>query len=107
MTLTQLRYIVAIVEAGLSITVAAIEIHETQSGMSKQLRQLEQELGFDVFVRRGRSLVSLTERGATVLDVARRVMSETRILKSLSLLPGSQRHEECELESEFDAIGVN
>jgi DNA-binding MarR family transcriptional regulator len=46
MTLTQLRYIVAIADAGLNITLAADNVHATQSGISKQLKQLEGELGF-------------------------------------------------------------
>ena len=55
MTLTQLRYLVAIADAGLNITQAAERVHATQPGLSKQLKQLEDELGFQLFLRRGRS----------------------------------------------------
>ncbi|NEL81479.1 MAG: LysR family transcriptional regulator, partial [Xanthomonas perforans] len=54
MTLTQLRYLVAIADAELNITLAAARVHATQPGLSKQLKQLEDELGFLLFVRKGR-----------------------------------------------------
>ncbi|XHH28964.1 LysR family transcriptional regulator [Xanthomonas euroxanthea] len=53
MTLTQLRYLVAIADAELNITLAAARVHATQPGLSKQLKQLEDELGFLLFVRKG------------------------------------------------------
>ena len=76
MTLTQLRYLVAIADAGLNITLAAERVHATQPGLSKQLKQLEDELGFLVFSRKGRSLDAVTPGGAQVLDHARRMLAE-------------------------------
>ena len=49
MTLTQLRYLIAIADSGLNITTAAERVHATQPGVSKQLKQLEDELGFQLF----------------------------------------------------------
>ena len=40
MTLTQLRYLVAIADSGLNITLAAERVHATQPGLSKRLKQL-------------------------------------------------------------------
>ena len=37
MTLRQLRYLIAIADSGLNITLAAERVHATQSGISKQL----------------------------------------------------------------------
>lgn len=76
MTLTQLRYLVAIVDAGLNITLAAERVHATQPGLSKQLKLLEDELGFLLFVRRGRSLGAITTAGERVLAHARRILDE-------------------------------
>lgn len=76
MTLTQLRYFAAIVDAGLNITLAAERVHATQPGLSKQLKQLEDELGFLLFARKGRSLESLTPGGRQVLEHARRLLAE-------------------------------
>lgn len=76
MTLTQLRYLVAIADSGLNITLAAERVHATQPGMSKQLKQLEDELGFLLFSRKGRSLEAITSGGAAVLVHARRLLAE-------------------------------
>jgi DNA-binding transcriptional LysR family regulator len=84
MTLTQLRYIVAIADAGLNITLAADNVHATQSGISKQLKQLEGELGFQVFTRRGKSLDAVTPAGAQVLERARTILHEARNIRALA-----------------------
>jgi LysR family cys regulon transcriptional activator len=76
MTLTQLRYLVAIADAGLNITLAAERVHATQPGLSKQLKQLEDELGFLLFARKGRSLEAITPGGVQVLEHARRILAE-------------------------------
>lgn len=82
MTLTQLRYLVAIVDAGLNITVAAERVHGTQPGLSKQLRLLEDELGFQLFTRRGRSLESIAPAGRQVIEHARRILDEAENIRS-------------------------
>ncbi len=82
MTLTQLRDFVAIVDAGLNITLAAERVHATQPGLSKQLKQLEQRLGFQLFIRKGRSLETLTEEGEQILVHARRVLAEVANIRT-------------------------
>jgi DNA-binding transcriptional LysR family regulator len=82
MTLTQLRYRVAIADSGLNITQAAERVHVTQPGLSKQLRQLEDELGFQLFIRRGRSLERVAPAGARVIEHARRVLAEVGNIRS-------------------------
>ena len=67
MTLTQLRYLLAIADSGLNITLAAEKVHATQPGLSKQLKQLEDELGFILFTRGARSLESITPAGEKVI----------------------------------------
>ena len=76
MTLTQLRYLVAIADSGLNITLAAERVHATQPGLSKQLKQLEDELGFQLFTRKGRSLEAVAPAGERVLMHARRILEE-------------------------------
>jgi DNA-binding transcriptional LysR family regulator len=76
MTLVQLRYFVAIVDAGLNITLAAEQVHATQPGLSKQLKALEDELGFLLFARKGRSLEAVTPAGEQVLGHARRMLED-------------------------------
>ncbi|GAB3343002.1 LysR family transcriptional regulator [Marilutibacter aestuarii] len=82
MTLTQLRYLVAIADSGLNITLAAERVHATQPGLSKQLKQLEEELGFQLFVRRGRSLESIAPGGEKVLTHARRILEEAANIRA-------------------------
>jgi len=82
MTLIQLRYLVAIVDAGLNITLAAERVHATQPGLSRQLRLLEDELGFQLFVRKGRSLDAITPAGQQVLRHARRILDEAANIRS-------------------------
>ncbi|WP_426702853.1 LysR substrate-binding domain-containing protein [Rhodanobacter sp. Col0626] len=84
MTLTQLRYLVAIADSGLNITLAATRVHATQPGLSKQLRQLEDELGFQLFVRKGKSLDAVTHAGRHVLERARTVLAEVANIRSVA-----------------------
>ena len=90
MTLTQLRYLVAIADAELNITLAASRVHATQPGLSKQLKQLEDELGFLLFVRKGRSLESVTPAGTEVISRARAVLSEANNIRTYA---ANQRRE--------------
>ncbi|HDS1218830.1 LysR family transcriptional regulator [Stenotrophomonas maltophilia] len=90
MTLTQLRYLVAIADAELNITLAASRVHATQPGLSKQLKQLEDELGFLLFVRKGRSLESVTPAGTEVISRARAVLAEANNIRTYA---ANQRRE--------------
>jgi len=91
MTLTQLRYLVAIADAQLNITQAALRVHATQPGLSRQLRQLEDELGFLLFVRKGRSLESVTVAGKEVIARARTLLAEADNIRAYA---ANQRREQ-------------
>lgn len=84
MTLRQLRYLIAIADSGLNITLAAERVHATQSGISKQLKQLEDELGFPVFVRKGKSLERITTPGAHVIERARAILAEASNIRAFA-----------------------
>ena len=84
MKLTQLRYLAAIVDSGLNISAAAEKLHISQPGVSRQLKLLEDELGFELFVRDGRQLVRLTPAGQRVLERARRLLHEAQSIKAMS-----------------------
>lgn len=84
MNLTQLRYLAAIVDAGLNITAAAERVYATQSGISKQIRQLEDELRFRIFTRKGRSLAGITPGGAKVIEHARTITEEAANIRVLA-----------------------
>lgn len=84
MTLQQLRYLVGIVDAGLNITAAAERLFTSQPGISKQLRLLEDELGLQLFARKGKSLSGITPAGKEVIARARRILRETDNIRSLA-----------------------
>lgn len=84
MTLTQLRYLTAIADSGLNITLAAERVHATQPGVSKQLKQLEDELGFRLFTRKGKSLDTVTVAGRQVIERARIILAEAANIRSLA-----------------------
>src|SRR6266542_3135345 len=65
--LQQLRYLCAIVDHGLNVSDAAEALYTSQPGISKQVRQLEDEIGVPVFVRQGKRLASLTPAGEAVI----------------------------------------
>ncbi|WP_372094551.1 LysR substrate-binding domain-containing protein [Tistrella mobilis] len=73
MELRHLRYFVAVAEEG-SLTVAAERrLHTAQPSLSRQLRDLEQEVGATLFIRSARG-VALTPAGQAFLEHARRAL---------------------------------
>ncbi len=84
MKLHQLRYLAAVAQSGLNITAAAQKLHTSQPGVSKQIKLLEDELGFQIFVRSGRTLTRITPAGQQVVDRALRVLQEVQSIRGLS-----------------------
>jgi LysR family cys regulon transcriptional activator len=82
--LQQLRYLAAVAQTGLNITAAAERLHTSQPGMSKQIKLIEDELGFQIFVRDARALSRVTLAGQQVLDRAVRILREVQNIKHLS-----------------------
>jgi LysR family hca operon transcriptional activator len=75
MELRHLRYFVAVAEAG-SLTVAAGQkLHTSQPSLSRQIRDLEDEVGTPLLTRRARG-IELTAAGRAFLDHARVVLSQ-------------------------------
>ena len=84
MTLQQLRYLLGIADSGLNITAAAERLFTSQPGISKQLKLLEQELGIQLFTRKGKSLAAITPAGHEVIARARRILREVENIRSLA-----------------------
>lgn len=84
MTLKQLKYLVGIVDSGLNITSAAERLFTSQPGISKQLKQLEAELGVQLFTRKGKSLAAITPAGREVIARARKILREVGNITSLA-----------------------
>jgi len=84
MKLHQLRYLAAVAQSGLNITAAAQKLHTSQPGVSKQIKLLEDELGFQIFVREGRNLTRITPAGQQVIERALRILQEAQSIRDLS-----------------------
>jgi LysR family cys regulon transcriptional activator len=84
MTLQQLKYLLAIADNGLNITSAAERLFTSQPGISKQLKLLEQELGVQLFTRKGKSLVAVTPAGRDVIARTRKIMREVQNIRNLA-----------------------
>ena len=83
MTLKQLQYLLGVVDNGLNITSAADRLFTSQPGISKRLKQLEQEIGVRIFTRKGKSLVALTPAGQSIVQYARQISRDVENIRSL------------------------
>jgi LysR family cys regulon transcriptional activator len=84
MNFQQLRYVRETVRQGLNLTEAANRLFTSQPGVSKQIKELEEELGVQIFVRRGKRLVALTEPGKAVVRIVERVLQEAENLRQVA-----------------------
>jgi LysR family cys regulon transcriptional activator len=84
MKLQQLRYICEVARRGLSISATAEGLYTSQPGVSKQIRQLEEELGVQVFTRSGKQLTQITPAGVAILEIARDVLSKVETIKRIA-----------------------
>src|ERR1700726_2655361 len=75
MELRHLRYFVAVAEAGSLTVAAARKLHTSQPSLSRQIRDLEDELGARLLTRRARG-IELTQAGRAFLEHARSVLSQ-------------------------------
>ncbi len=84
MNIRQLQYVCEVMKQDCNISAAAQALHTSQSGISKQLKLLEDELGARLFHRKGSRLSGLTVTGQQVLDSARRVVQEFATIKGIA-----------------------
>ncbi len=81
MNFQQLRSVREAVRRGFNLTEAANALHTSQPGVSRQIRELEEELGIEIFVRSGKRLLGLTAPGQTVLPIVERLLLAAENLK--------------------------
>ena len=80
MTLQQLRFLIAVAEAG-SINAAAQHLYTAQSNISSAIKSLEKETGLTIFTRSNRG-VMLTNDGTELLGYARQVVEQADMLEA-------------------------
>ena len=81
MNLIQLRYVREITRQGLSVSNASEALHTSQSGVSRQIQLLEEELKLQIFQRNGKRLIGITEPGEVIVKLAERVLREMENIK--------------------------
>jgi LysR family cys regulon transcriptional activator len=77
----QLRSVRETVRQGFNLTGVAAALHTSQPGVSRQIRELEDELGIELFHRAGKRLTGLTPPGQAVLPIVERLLLEADNLK--------------------------
>lgn len=81
MKLQQLRFLVEIEKQSLNISKAASILCTSQSGISKQIKSLEEELNVALFDRNTRKLISITPAGKQILKLAKEILSKVDDIK--------------------------
>ena len=81
MNFQQLRSVREAVRRHFNLTEVAKTLHTSQPGVSRQIRELEEELGFEFFERAGKRLVGLTEPGNAVFPIVEKVLREIENLR--------------------------
>lgn len=104
MRIQQLHYIIKIVETG-SMNEAAKQLYITQPSLSNAVRDLEREMGIDIFIRNPKG-ITLTKDGVEFLSYARQVVEQTSLLEERYKNPTANR-ELFSVSSQHYAFVVN
>lgn len=84
MNFQQLRSIRETARRGFNLTEVANVLYTSQPGVSRQIRELEEELGVEIFERNGKRLTGLTEPGKGILKIIDRLLLEAENLRQAS-----------------------
>lgn len=84
MNFQQLRSIRETARCGYNLTEVANVLFTSQPGVSRQIRELEEELGVDIFERNGKRLTGLTDPGRGILVIIDRLLLEAENLQRAS-----------------------
>jgi len=84
MNLQQLRIIREAVQRNFNLTEVANALFTSQSGVSKHILDLEDELGIELFVRKGKRLTGLTEPGKELVGIVERMLIDAKNIKRLA-----------------------
>ena len=83
MNFQQLRIIRETARCNFNLTEVGNVLFTSQSGVSKHIKDLEDELGVELFVRKGKRLLGLTEPGQELLVFAERILLDANNIKNL------------------------
>src|SRR5690606_1733170 len=91
MNLHQLQSILEIVRCKMNMSNAAVALGTSQPAISHQVRLLEEELGVPVFLRTRNRLTGLTSHGETIVECARRALSEIAEIQAVARVKNISR----------------
>ncbi len=84
MNFQQLKIIRESARCNYNLTDVANTLFTSQSGVSRHIRELEEELGIEIFIRRGKRLLGMTEPGKELLVMAERILSDAQNIRRLA-----------------------
>lgn len=84
MNFQQLRIVRETVRRGFNLTEVANALFTSQSGVSKHIKDLEDELGVELFVRKGKRLLGLTAPGKELVVMVERMLLDAANIKRLA-----------------------
>lgn len=84
MNFQQLKIIREAARQDYNLTEVANMLYTSQSGVSRHIRELEEELGIEIFIRRGKRLLGMTEPGKALLSIAERILNEASNVRRLA-----------------------
>jgi LysR family transcriptional regulator, cys regulon transcriptional activator len=84
MNFQQLRSVREAARRGYNLTEVANVLFTSQPGVSRQIRELEEELGVEIFERNGKRLTGLTDPGKGILHIIERLLLEAENLRQAS-----------------------
>ena len=84
MNFQQLRIIREAVQRNFNLTEVANALFTSQSGVSKHILDLEDELGIELLVRKGKRLTGLTEPGKELVPIVERMLIDAKNIKRLA-----------------------
>ena len=84
MNFQQLKIIRETVRQGFNLTQVAQVLFTSQPGVSRNIIELEEELGIEIFVRRGKRLLGLTEPGKELVSAVDQILANAHNLKKIA-----------------------
>jgi LysR family cys regulon transcriptional activator len=84
MNFQQLRIIRETVRQNFNLTEVANALFTSQSGVSKHIKDLEDELGVELFIRKGKRFLGLTDPGKELLVIVERMLLDAGNIKRLA-----------------------
>jgi DNA-binding transcriptional LysR family regulator len=89
----QLEYFREVIEQDFNISAAAKTLHTSQPAVSRQLIDLADELGVELFLHEGKRLVGLTPAGMEIAEIVERVLIGVRRMHEIGQSRARDRHD--------------